>query len=589
MLFSLMFRLFTHIQSIAHTLIEQRTVISCMCLSLAMLTACGGGGGSGGSATIDSDNDGVADVNDIDIDNDGLIEINNLQQLDWVRHNVEGTARNDGAGNSSDVGCPTTGCNGYELKSDLDFDTNGDNVIDSNDAFYDYDNDGNNNGWLPIPAYAANFDGNGHKIHNLFIDRPLADAETNGRGIGLFAAVSKQGIEIRNLTLMGGSVNGHERVGGLAGSAGATSTSKYRNLHTDLSVSGSTRVGGLIGETGVGVTIEESSTSGAVTGMGDFVGGILGWAAFSGIYDSEASGSISSSGNYIGGLVGFGSPITIRGSIARGAVSGTDYVGGLAGSVNGSSNAGVSNSQAHGDVTATNNYAGGLIGYIEGSVFVARCHATGQVSGVDAVGGLAGSVNVILPSTITTRIVTLEGNFSVSSVSASGSYAGGFTGISYHTRLTANFTTGRVNGERFVGGFIGDANAGSVLLANFSSGLVTANNDGGGLVGFSASTEYIDNYFATDASGQANAIGTVFGANNVGDATDATPATLAELQCPTTESSTICTAVILYENWRGYVDNNNNQYWDFGSTMQLPGLNISGTVFRDSNGDGILD
>jgi len=586
MLFSLAFRLLTLIKGIVFALSKQRNVIPCLCLSLVLLTACGGGGGSD---PIDSDNDGVLDVNDVDLDNDGLIEINDLQQLDWVRHNVEGTARNDGAGTSSDAGCPTNGCNGYELMSDLDFDTNGDSVMDINDTYFDYDNDGNNNGWLPIPAYASNFDGNGHIIHNLFIDRPLADAETNGRNIGLFASITKQQIEIKNLRLMGGSVNGDEQVGGLAGGAGATSQSIYRNLHTDLSVNGSTKVGGLIGLGGVGVTIQQSSTSGTVMGNGDYIGGILGWAAYSGIYDSETSASITSSGHSIGGLVGFGIPVIIRGSIARGDVTGTDYVGGLVGRVIGPFNAEVSNSRAHGDVTATNNYAGGLIGSIEDRVFVAQNYATGQVSGVDAVGGLAGSINVTLPSTINPSIATLEGNFSVSTVNASDDYVGGFIGISFNTILTANFSTGSVNGDRFVGGFIGDANAGSVLRANFSTGLVTANNDEGGLVGYSDSAEYIDNYFATDTSSQANAIGTVFGANNVGAATEVTAATLAELQCPTTESSASCAAVMLYENWGGYIDANSDPYWDFGTTMQLPGLNINGTVFRDSNGDGTLD
>ena len=597
MLFSLAFHVLALIQNIVFALYKQRNVIPCLCLSLVLLTACGGGGGggssggggSGGNAPVDSDNDGVSDVNDVDIDNDGLIEINDLQQLDWMRHNVDGTARDDGAGNASDEGCPTTGCNGYELMSDLDFDTNGDSVIDTNDIYFDYDNDGSNNGWLPIPSYISNFDGNGHIIHNLFINRPLADAETNGRNIGLFASVSKERIEIRNLTLMAGSVIGHERVGGLAGSAGATSQSIYRNLHTDLSVSGSTEVGGLIGFTGVGVTIEESSTSGTVMGTGDYVGGILGWAAFSGIYDSEASGSVSSAGNYIGGLAGFGTPLTIRDSIARGDVSGTDYVGGIAGSLNGSTSAEVSNNQAHGDVIATNNYAGGLIGYIESNVSITQSQATGQVSGVDAVGGLVGSVNVILPSTITTNEATLEGNFSVSTVNASNNYVGGFIGISYHTQITANFSTGSVNGNRFVAGFIGDANAGSVLTANFSTGSVTGNNDVGGLVGYSDTAEYIDNYFATDTSGQADAIGTVFGVNNIGATTDATAATLAELQCPTAENNAACAAVSLYDNWGDYTDADSNSYWDFGTAIQLPGLNIDGTVFRDSNGDGTLD
>ena len=58
----------------------------------------------------DFDQDGVIDNLDVDIDNDGLIEISTLQQLDLVRYDFAGTSLN---GNST--GCPSTGCNGYEL------------------------------------------------------------------------------------------------------------------------------------------------------------------------------------------------------------------------------------------------------------------------------------------------------------------------------------------------------------------------------------------------------------------------------------------------------------------------------------------
>ncbi len=579
------------ILSSAYLFWSRRELRLSILLSLVLLNACGGGGGGGNNnAPADTDGDGVVDSDDVDIDNDGLIEISNLQQLDWIRHDVEGTSRNDGAGNANSDGCPPVdGCNGYELITDLNFDTNGDNVIDNNDTYFDYDGDGNGNGWLPIPGLMANFNGNGHTIRNLFIDRPLADAETNGEDIGLFGSLNRPRIEITNLNISGGSINGHENVGSLSGTAGATSQWFIRNYHSDIPVTGVNNVGGLIGFTGVGATIQQSSTAGNVTATGNRAGGLTGQSAFTSIRESEASGSVSSTGDYAGGLVGYGFPVNINNSIARGTVSAANFAGGLIGSAE--NNSDITFSEAHGDVTSTNNYAGGLIGFIRGSgSSVSQSYATGNVSGINAVGGFVGSINIILsPSNITNNIVELAGNFSTSSITATNNYVGGFVGISYHTNITASFATGPVTGNQFVGGFNGDANTGSTLTANFSTGLVTGNSDEGGFVGFSDNATYVDNHYANDSSGQTNAIGTVFGAGNVGAATDATGATLAELQCPTDENDTLCAVITLYENWLSYTDAGSTPYWDFGTTTQLPGLNFNGTIFRDSNGDGTLD
>ena len=77
------------------------------------------------------------------------------------------------------MGCDgLDGCTGYELVSDLDFDTNGSGAPDEGDEYW---NDGR--GWAPIgqssgfgfhedASFRATFDGSGHVISNLFIDRP---------------------------------------------------------------------------------------------------------------------------------------------------------------------------------------------------------------------------------------------------------------------------------------------------------------------------------------------------------------------------------------------------------------------------------
>jgi len=108
----------------------------------------------------------AGDREDYDLDDDGLIEINDLGDLDEIRNNLDGSSLY-----GSSEGCPETGCNGFELTTDLDFDTNGDGKMDGQD---DYWNDGV--GWVPIgvwdtgPLFSANFDGNGFSIKNIYIN-----------------------------------------------------------------------------------------------------------------------------------------------------------------------------------------------------------------------------------------------------------------------------------------------------------------------------------------------------------------------------------------------------------------------------------
>ena len=98
---------------------------------------------------------------DYDADDDGLIEITTLAQLDAVRHdlNGDGEPTEDGApayaaafptvGERQACGGPT-GCGGYELGKDLDFDTNGNGRADEGDTYWH-----GGAGWEPLDRVAA--------------------------------------------------------------------------------------------------------------------------------------------------------------------------------------------------------------------------------------------------------------------------------------------------------------------------------------------------------------------------------------------------------------------------------------------------
>ena len=68
---------------------------------------------------------------DYDLDDDGLIEINSLADLNEIRNNLDGTSLY-----GESTGCPAEGCNGFELTTTLDFDTNADGVMDENDTYW---------------------------------------------------------------------------------------------------------------------------------------------------------------------------------------------------------------------------------------------------------------------------------------------------------------------------------------------------------------------------------------------------------------------------------------------------------------------
>ena len=270
-----------------------------------------------------------------DTDGDGLIEITTLAQLDAIRQDLDG----DGAASTpaggqvyraafpeafrEEVGggrlvCANQ-CRGYELFADLDFDTDGDGAVDSDD---DYWNDGA--GWDPIgPSFEATFEGNGHVIRHLFIDRPARFF-----GTGLFRKTRFSSI-IRGVGLIDVEVTGSREVGGLVGSGSGDIEASYTTGH----VSGVKDVGGLAGWFGAGTSSIHASYSTCSVSGNQNVGGLIGYDFGAAVFASYATGKIAGQQG-VGGLVGALVPTSshrIRASYATGRVTGDSDVGGLVG------------------------------------------------------------------------------------------------------------------------------------------------------------------------------------------------------------------------------------------------------------------
>ncbi len=211
-------------------------------------------------------------------------------------------------------------------------------------------------GFVPVGNYGSSstpftgtFDGLGHTISNLTINRPA----TPDYYVGLFgvAGISGTSSAIRNVGLVGINMIGNDHVGGLAGASyGAVS-----NSYSTGSVSGSVAVGGLLGSNYGGVSRSYSTST--VSGFSS--GGLAGIINHGWIINSYATGSVSGGGQ-VGGLVGHNYAGTINNSYATGNVTGTgDEVGGLIGSFN---NGTVSNSYSTGSVSGVGTSIGGLVG-----------------------------------------------------------------------------------------------------------------------------------------------------------------------------------------------------------------------------------
>ena len=446
---------------------------------------------------------------DYDHDDDGLVEVRTLAQLNVIRLDPDGNSLVDidalpeylaaFPGALDDMGCPADGCKGYELATNLDFDTNGSGAADAGDAYW---NDGA--GWEPISlSRNATFDGNGYTIVNLYINLPnfsyaqyliglfgsnggtirnvvLDGVDVTGgrRGFGFRSGVG--GLVGANYGAIGGStvngtVTGNDYVGGLVGFSEHATISGSTASGT---VTGNDHVGGLVGQNSSG-TISDSAASGAVTGD-DYVGGLAGsnWASreWNGIISgSTASGAVSGR-DYVGGLVGFNREQgTISGSTASGAVSGNNRVGGLVGFNDRYST--ISDSAASGDVSGGGG-VGGLVGWNGERGTISGSTASGAVSGNNRVGGLVG---------FNDRYSTISNSDASGDVSGGGD-VGGLVGKNESGSISDSAASGAVSGNNRVGGLVGWNGERGTISGSMTSGAVSGNDYVGGLVGLNYGT-----------------------------------------------------------------------------------------------------
>ncbi len=258
-------------------------------------------------------------VADYDEDNDNLIDINTLEQLNAIRHDLNGDglptnlpayagAFPNGAfvtttPNAARMGCPQT-CAGYELAQNLNFDRDGDGQVGVTTTSTDpYPN------WNAIGgSYAATFDGNGNTISNLTLNFTAAtgnaglfdtlgsggvlrdvgmitpNLRSSGTYLGALVGQIDSGAEVRSSYVRGGvlTATGGLIMGGLAGGNSGTIQAAYATAEVTGGAIGNVGAGGLAGASSGVITASYAagpvSGTGSATVIGGFVGTLIGAA-----------------------------------------------------------------------------------------------------------------------------------------------------------------------------------------------------------------------------------------------------------------------------------------------------------------------
>ncbi len=285
----------------------------------------------------------------------GTYEIYTVGELLWIEGVVNGSIM-EGTSSVYPTGNTLMSDLTVKLMNDLDLHGIKWNPIASTYSSYD-----NNKG------FKGTFDGNGHTINNLHINKP------DNNYVGLFGVLSQNGV-IQDLGINGeSSIIGGSTVGGIVG----INFGIIRNVHCQASISGNGNVGGIAGSNS-GEIMQTCSYGnimifdhdennnyslrvGGITGMNT---GNINMSCSSCVI--TCSDIIGNMGVYFGGIVGENQSVLnnvyFRGSISV-TTSNNVYTpaGGLVGFSN-SNNCSVSNSYSTGAVSTSSNNAGALFG-----------------------------------------------------------------------------------------------------------------------------------------------------------------------------------------------------------------------------------
>ena len=401
--------------------------------------------------------------------------------------------------------------------------------------------------WTPIEDFNGTLVGNGCAIRNLTIN-------TDTGNVGFFATLKGTVTDLvfenasvtvtgrnENVGILCGTLKGDAtdvitggtvtaetctNVGGIAGQLNRGGSYAISGLENKANVTGNEKVGGIFGDlygtTGQSdgtISLSKLKNSGAISGTGNYFGGIVGylkvygddvsWASYyATFYGVELVNTGSISGErYVGGIIGYGetdSSVSYLQDCANASgITAKSHAGAIAGSlisvsVNDCNNSGstitamgyyaeesVKYAYVGGYIgygylanncinTATiqytggGRYVGGIMGYsnANGTYEMTNLENQGEITGADCVGGIFGGLHNTTGQSNGT--ITLNKLKNSGAISGTGNYVGGIIGYLEvygddvpWANYCATFygvelvNTGNISGKKYVGGLFG--------------------------------------------------------------------------------------------------------------------------------------
>ena len=301
------------------------------------------------------------DANGEITDSDEAYEIGNAGQLYWFAGLVNGTLTD---GTAQNLGANAVLTADIIVNKDLltSINTEEDGNVTNGSSF---------KAWRPMGMadengegyYKGIFDGNGHSISGLYVNRDEAADDVHiwfKSCIGLFGYYS--GVT-RNLSVIDSYMRGEDCIGGICGyNDGGT----IQNCYSAATVCGDSYIGGICGRSRSNSIIENCYNAGYIYGATRSIGGICG--------DNSA---------------------TLQGCYNVGNVNGKFYVGGIVGESSGLGDTiWIKDCYNRGNVIGDTEKIGGIGGCI-GSSLVENCYSQATVSGNTNVGGICGNSNKV--------------------------------------------------------------------------------------------------------------------------------------------------------------------------------------------------
>lgn len=467
-----------------------------------------------------------------------------------------------------------------------------------------FDKDGNlldddSHVFITIKNFAGNFDGNNHKIYNLYVNKTENSAclfggylgtefknlivensyfNTTGYIAGILGGNSDTSpiLNIENVKSINNIIKSNGYIGGIIGQLG---NGNITNCYNNSAIIGDgINVAGIVGRFS-GTNLENNINDGNVIASSYSVGGIVGNALDSAsIKNNINNGNVTGNSYGVGGLVGLFQGINIENNINNGNITGNSYgVGGIVGE---ESNAiSVKNNSNNGIVQGETKWIGGIVGIHDSntqlSIYSNNIN-NGEVKtskGAFRVGGIVGNGNpgIVLLNNINNGNIDGVGDGTYSSIYGAGGIVGSLSNNPTNSYVYNNYNRGNVKSKQNAGGIVGNTYdemiAGVVIKNSINEGTVEATNGyAGGIIGVynnntstGVASDFITNAYnkgtikGTNASGLVGrnigiknsiTVGTLEGTNNYGVIANApSGVNISNVYYPNTQASNYGTSI----------------------------------------------